>query len=82
MIAERRSDLFAGWLESTKESSSIFLSNFTKKLEEDYDAVLAAIQFDWSNGQLEGRVNRLKTIKQMMYGRANFDLLRLRVLCS
>jgi hypothetical protein len=34
----------------------------------------------WSNGQLEGQVNRLKLIKRMMYGRGGFDLLRRRVL--
>jgi hypothetical protein len=34
----------------------------------------------WSNGPVEGHVNRLKTIKRQMYGRANFDLLQLRVL--
>jgi transposase len=34
----------------------------------------------WSNGQTEGQVNRLKFLKRQMYGRANFDLLRLKVL--
>jgi hypothetical protein len=34
----------------------------------------------WSNGPLEGNVNRLKLIKRSMYGRAEFDLLKLRVL--
>ena len=34
----------------------------------------------WSNGQSEGQINRLKLIKRQMYGRAKFDLLRLRVL--
>jgi hypothetical protein len=33
----------------------------------------------WSNGQVEGHVHRLKLIKRSMYGRANFDLLRSRV---
>ena len=82
ILAEQKSDQFADWLDSAKECSSTALSNFAKKLEEDYDAVHAATHFDWSNGQLEGQVNRLKTIKRQMYGRANFDLLRLRVLCS
>ena len=35
-----------------------------------------------SNGQTEGQVNRLKCIKRQMYGRANFDLLRLKVIYS
>jgi transposase len=36
----------------------------------------------WSNGQVEGQVNRLKTIKRQMYGRASFELLRIRVLAG
>ncbi len=40
----------------------------------------AALVLEWSNGQVEGQVNRLKVIKRVMYGRAKFDLLRLRVL--
>jgi transposase len=40
----------------------------------------AAFTSEWSNGQVEGQVNRLKLQKRMGYGRANFDLLRLRVL--
>lgn len=56
------------------------LQNFALGLRLDYDAVRAALTYDWSNGQVEGQVNRLKTIKRQMYGRANFDLLRQRVL--
>jgi transposase len=41
-----------------------------------------AIAYEWSNGQLEGQINRLKLIKRQMYGRAKFDLLRARVLRS
>ena len=33
-----------------------------------------------SQGQVEGNVNRLKLVKQSMFGRAKFDLLRQRVL--
>lgn len=46
------------------------------------EAVKNALRFKWSNGQLEGQVNRLKLIKRQMYGRAKFDLLRARVLHS
>jgi transposase len=46
----------------------------------DEQAVRHALSLEWSNGQVEGQVNRLKTIKRQMYGRANFDLLRARVL--
>jgi hypothetical protein len=43
-----------------------------------YKKPLASL--DWRTGPLEGHVNRLQLIKRSMYGRAKFDLLRLRVL--
>jgi transposase len=36
----------------------------------------------WSSGQAEGQISRLKLIKRQMFGRANFDLLRRRVLLA
>ncbi|QDV48466.1 hypothetical protein Enr17x_04780 [Gimesia fumaroli] len=49
-------------------------------LKQDGQAVKAAMESEWSNGQVEGQVNRLKMIKRQMYGRASFDLLRARFL--
>lgn len=46
----------------------------------DRSAVEAAVATEWSNGQTEGQVNRLKVLKRSMYGRAKFDLLRQRML--
>jgi len=43
-------------------------------------AVRAAMIYDWSSGQVEGNVNRLKMIKRMMFGRAGFAMLKARVL--
>jgi transposase len=57
-------------------------ASFARGLSEDYEAVINALRYKWSNGQLEGQVNRLKLIKRIMYGRAKFDLLRARVLHS
>jgi transposase len=56
------------------------VQNFAVSLRQDYAAARAALELPWSNGQTEGQVNRLKFIKRQMYGRANFDLLRLKVL--
>jgi len=49
-------------------------------LTDDRAAVEAGLSLEWSNGQTEGQVNKLKLLKRQMYGRANFDLLRRRVL--
>lgn len=53
---------------------------FRQFLRRDYEAVAAALEYEWSSGQVEGQINRLKLVKRQMYGRACFDLLRQRVL--
>ena len=47
---------------------------------EDYEAVKVGLTLPWSTGPVEGQNNRLKMLKRQMYGRANLDLLRQRVL--
>lgn len=69
-----------GWLDAARDSSIEEMSSFAVGLERDQAAVEAAISLPWSNGQVEGQVNRLKLLKRHMYGRAGFDLLRARVL--
>lgn len=68
------------WLEDCKASGISVLQTFAARIKLDYDAVLAALETKWSNGQTEGQINRLKLLKRQMYGRANFDLFRQRVL--
>jgi transposase len=80
MIRERRAEDLDPWLNDAIRCEIPALSNFAATLQRDYAAVKAALTLEWSNGQVEGQVNRLKVIKRMMYGRAKFDLLRLRVL--
>lgn len=80
MLAQQTSEGFDDWLVSMENCGIKKLQNFAISLQQDYAAVKAALAYDWSNGQVEGQVNRLKTIKRQMYGRANFDLLRQRVL--
>jgi hypothetical protein len=42
----------------------------------------AVLSLPWSTSPVEGQINRLKTIKRQMYGRAGFDLLRRRILAA
>ncbi len=51
-------------------------------LRSDYTAVAAAQPGRWSNGQTEGQINRLKTLKRQMYGRANIDPPRARLVAQ
>jgi hypothetical protein len=68
------------WQAQAGNSASIELRRFTEGLQRDQSAVQAAVDLDWSNGPVEGAINRLKTIKRQMYGRAGLPLLRARVL--
>ena len=61
-------------------ASTTLLANFAASLGRDKDAVQAALDLPWTTSPVEGQVNRIKTIKRSMYGRADFDLLRARVL--
>ena len=80
MIKEGSYSSLRPWLEEAKKSGIDALKQFAKGIKQDYDAIENALRYEWSNGQVEGQVNRLKLIKRQMYGRANFDLLRKRIL--
>lgn len=55
-------------------------SHSLRGLRRAYDVVLAVVLFRWSDGQVEGQVNRLKLVKRTMYDWASFRLLRHRAL--
>jgi transposase len=80
MVRERQAEALDAWLVDAERSPVPELRRFATSLRSDYPEVNAALLLPWSNGQTEGQVHRLKLIKRQMYGRANFDLLRLRVL--
>jgi transposase len=69
-----------GWIDRAQHSEFGPLMRFADGLQRDISAVAAAVTTSWSSGQVEGQINRLKTIKRQMYGRAGFELLRARVL--
>lgn len=82
MLRHRQSSHFDDWLARAEASGTAELQGFAAGLRRDHAAVFAALSLPVSNGQVEGQVNRLKTIKRSMYGRAKFDLLRQRVLAA
>ncbi|MGV0977166.1 MAG: ISL3 family transposase [Azonexus sp.] len=80
MVRERTSEALTGWITRAAASCVAELGSFANGLQRDLAAVTAGLSLPWSNGQVEGQINRLKLIKRTMYGRASFDLLRKRVL--
>lgn len=81
MLAEHRDADLDAWLQTAEQSILPEFHKMAKGIRLDYAAVRAAFSSIWSNGQVEAQVNCLKLQKRIVFGRANFDLLRLRVLC-
>lgn len=80
LVKERHPEAFDRWFEAAKGSKVAEIEGFAEGLIQDHEAVRAALTYDWSSGQTEGQINRLKFIKRQMYGRANFELLKARFL--
>jgi hypothetical protein len=68
------------WMKKADASGIYRMQRFVRTLKQDQSAVEAAVEQSWSNGPVEGHINRLKTLKRQMYGRAGFELLLARVL--
>jgi hypothetical protein len=80
MVRERQGERLDSWITKATASSIDEVTRFAAGLLADEAAVRAGLTLEWSQGQVEGHVNRVKVLKRQMYGRANFDLLRMRVL--
>jgi transposase len=80
LIRKQSSETLGEWLARGEAGSDPDLRRFAEGIRRDEAAVYAAVTETWSNGPVEGHVNRLKMIKRQMYGRAGFVLLRARVL--
>ena len=80
MLRWRNAKRLNNWIKSAKASGFHCVAQFAGTLRRDLEAVGLSITTPWSNGEIEGHINRLKTIKRQMYGRAGFELLKARVL--
>src|SRR4029453_4371663 len=76
LIRKRSPETLGAWLARGEASLDPDLRRFAEGIRRDEACVQAAVTGRWSNGPVEGHVNRLKTIKRQMYGRAGFVLLR------
>jgi transposase len=81
MLAEHRDRDLDAWFQTAEQSTLPEFRKMAGGIRLDYAAVRAAFSSIWSNGQVEAQVNCLKLQKRIVSGRANFDLLRLCVLC-
>jgi transposase len=84
MVRERQGHKLEEWLlaveQQVQQAQLMELGSFANGIKQDYAAVKAGLTLEVSQGQVEGQVNRLKTIKRDMFGRGKFELLKARVL--
>jgi transposase len=84
MVKEREGYKLERWLQEVggkvAQEQLMELGSFANGIRQDQAAVTFGLSLEYSQGQTEGQVNRLKTLKRAMYGRAKLPLLRARVL--
>jgi transposase len=80
VVKERRGDGLREWLIGAQRGEVPEFITFANGVTSDLQAVRAGLEHEWSNGQVEGQVHRLKLVKRQMYGRGKLDLLRARLL--
>jgi len=82
LVRQRRPTQLDPWLARAATSALAPFRRFAKRLREDYAAVKAGVTLPWSQGPIEGQINRLKMLKRQMFGRARLDLLARRFLLA
>lgn len=80
LMKERDFEAFDLWLKKGERCGLPDLETFTQGLQNDYEAVKTSLLLPYSNGPVEGQINRLKFVKRSMFGRGSFQLLRSRFL--
>ena len=78
LVRQRQPAQLDPWLQRATTSALEALRRFATGLRDDYAAVKAGVTLPWSNGPVEGHINRLKMLKRQMFGRAHLDLLKRR----
>ena len=82
LVRQKQPEQLEDWYKRASSCQIKALESFAKSLKEDWAAVKNGVTLSWSNGQVEGQINRLKMLKRQMYGRASHELLKKRFLCN
>jgi len=80
IMTNREGHRLPAWMGELDQHGEPALRSFVTGLRSDLDAVTNGLTLPYSSGPVEGAVNRIKMLKRQMFGRANFDLLRKRVI--
>ncbi len=81
-MKQRRGVDLPAWLDTVDADDIPTLHTLATGLRRDLDAVVNGLTLEHNSGAVEGAVTRVKALKRQCYGRANFDLLRPRILLT
>jgi transposase len=80
LMNKHRADRLTDWIQRVQADPLPALHSLITGIRRDLDAIVAGLTLPWNSGPAEGNVNRIKTLKRQMCGRASFPLLRTRIL--
>ena len=80
MLTEKNINALDKWMERARNLNILEINSFINGIERDMEAVRNAIKYEYSNGLVEGCINKLKVIKRIMYGRCSFETLKMKTL--
>ncbi|MYY27387.1 transposase [Elizabethkingia anophelis] len=64
MMKTKQGNLLKSWINDAMNSGIKEIFHFARSLLAEYQFIENAINLPWSNGRMEGFVNKLKTIKK------------------
>jgi transposase len=82
IMAQRRGQELPAWLDAVEADDLPELRSLATGMRRDLTAIINGLTLEHSSGAVEGNVTRIKRLKRDGYGRANFDLLRARILIA
>ena len=68
------------WIEKSKDLNIREITSFIAGITRDIEAVNNFIIYEYNNGLAEGKINKIKVIKRIIYGRCNFNTLKNKIL--
>lgn len=76
ILKQKKVDQLDSWISNALQLKVNEINSFIAGITRDIDAVKNAIIYDYNNGLAEGKVNKVKVTKRIMYGRCGFELLK------
>lgn len=76
LMKHKKVEKLKGWIDKAKALEISEINSFINGISRDIEAIKNAIIFSYSNGLAEGKVNKIKVTKRIMYGRCGFQLLK------